>query len=224
MITAKDLEKTYVSKAVSNRVLKGINLNISEGEFVAITGRSGAGKSTLLYQLSLLDRPSVGEVTIGEVATSQLTNRKRMAFRLANFGFVFQDYALLPELTAVENVMVPMLMKGDSRAVAHEKSARALSRVGLGERLNNLPSQISGGEQQRVSVARAVAHQPSIVFADEPTASLDRETAAGVLDVLSEIHQDGQTIVMITHEAEDTKVVDRVVEIDDGQIVSDKKR
>lgn len=223
MITVHNLEKTYKSKAVSNQVLKGISLEITSGEFVAIVGRSGAGKSTLLYQLSLLDQPTAGEIIIENTKTSQLSYRKRVAFRLANFGFVFQDYALLPELTAIENVIIPMLMKGESRSEAHEKAASALASVGLQERLNNLPSQLSGGEQQRVSLARAIAHKPSILFADEPTASLDRETAQGVLEVLTEIHRGGQTIVMITHEAEDTKAVDRIITIDDGRILKDNR-
>ena len=221
MIIARQLEKVYGSKAVANRVLKGISLEITAGEFVAIVGRSGAGKSTLLYQLSLLDQPTAGEVLIDNTATSRLSYRRRVAFRLATFGFVFQDYALLPELTALENVMVPLLMTGESRAIANRQASAALAKVGLGERLTNLPSQLSGGEQQRVSVARAVANKPRILFADEPTASLDRETASGVLALLTELHQAGQTIVMITHEAEDTKITDRIITLDDGQIMSD---
>lgn len=223
MITVRELEKVYTSKAVSNRVLKGISLDIDEGEFVAIIGRSGAGKSTLLYQLGLLDEPTSGEIRIGNTDTSRLSYRKRVAFRLVNFGFVFQDYALLPELTALENVIVPLLMKGEGRIEANKKAMQALSRVGLSERLANVPSQLSGGEQQRVSVARAVAHTPSIVFADEPTASLDRTTAREVLDVLTEIHQAGQTIVMVTHEAEDTEIVDRIITLDDGLVIADKR-
>ncbi|MFA6415089.1 MAG: ATP-binding cassette domain-containing protein, partial [Candidatus Paceibacterota bacterium] len=151
MIEVKQLVKSFKDGLVETRVLKGIDLSVENGEFIAIMGRSGAGKSTLLYQISLLDEPTSGHIHINGKEVHMMSEEEKMLFRLAEFGYVFQDYALLPELTALENVALPLIMQGLSKAAANEKAARALGRVGLGARLNNLPSQLSGGEQQRVS-------------------------------------------------------------------------
>jgi putative ABC transport system ATP-binding protein len=150
-----------------------------------------------------------------------MSEHEKMLFRLTEFGYVFQDYALLPELTALENVALPLLMQGASRAVAEAKAAAALERVNLGSRLNNLPSQLSGGEQQRVSISRAIAHAPDVLFADEPTANLDAESSAIVMNIFKELHQGGQTIIMVTHEDEYARFSERIVKIDDGKIISD---
>ena len=224
MIDVKNLTKTFTDGPVETRELKGINFTITDGEFVAIMGRSGAGKSTLLYQISLLDEPTSGDITISGKDTHLMSEGERVLFRLAKFGYVFQDYALLPELTAVENVALPLLMQGLSNSVAETKAAAALERVGLGKRLKNLPSQLSGGEQQRVSISRAIAHKPEVLFADEPTANLDKEASLIVMDIFKELHQEGQTIIMVTHEAEFARFAERMVKIDDGKIVSDEKR
>lgn len=152
-----------------------------------------------------------------------MSAEEKSAFRLSRFGFVFQDYALLPELTALENVVLPLLMEGVEEHEAKEKAEAALSRVRLQHRLNNLPSQLSGGEQQRVSIARAVAHNPSILFADEPTANLDNESSKNVLELFNEFHASGQTIVMVTHEEEFAKSAERIVRLDDGKIVSEER-
>lgn len=219
MIETRDLIKTYRNGDIETRVLKGINFKADTGEFVAIMGRSGAGKSTFLYQLSLLDEPTSGEIILNGRHTHNLSERDKMRFRLNTFGYVFQDYALLPDLTALENVVVPLLMQGDSIAAAERKGAKALERVGLGERLHNLPSQLSGGEQQRASIARAIAHEPKILFADEPTANLDRQSSLRVMEIFKELHKAGQTIVMVTHEEEYGKLAERIVRLDDGKIV-----
>jgi putative ABC transport system ATP-binding protein len=150
-----------------------------------------------------------------------MSEKEKMQFRLSTFGYVFQDYALLPELTAVENVLVPLMMQGLSTHAAHAKAAKALERVGLGHRLNNLPSQLSGGEQQRVSISRAIAHDPKIIFADEPTANLDHESSKTVMDIFKELHAQGQTIIMVTHEEEFGALAERVVRLDDGSIISE---
>lgn len=222
MIDVKNLVRSFKDGPVETRVLKGIDLSIGNGEFIAIMGRSGAGKSTFLYQISLLDEPTSGEIHINGKETHHMTEREKMLFRLAEFGYVFQDYALLPELTALENVALPLLMQGLSRAVAEEKAATALTRVGLGKRLKNLPSQLSGGEQQRVSISRAIAHEPDILFADEPTANLDKESSKTVMQIFKELHEGGQTIIMVTHEEEFSRFAERIVKLDDGQIVSDE--
>lgn len=219
MITAKNIVKTFKNGSVETHVLKGINLTIQSGEFVAIMGKSGAGKSTLLYQLSLLDEPTSGTIHIENTLATDLDVEARTAFRLNELGYIFQDYALLPELTAVENVMVPLLMQGKSKSEARRIAVASLERIGLGHRENNLPSQLSGGEQQRVSVARAVAHNPKILFADEPTANLDSESGDAVIEIFRTLHAQGQTIVMVTHEKEYTTHCDRVIHLSDGQIV-----
>ncbi|MCD8508254.1 MAG: ABC transporter ATP-binding protein [Candidatus Pacebacteria bacterium] len=218
MIYIKDITKTYTNGSVVTQVLKGISLEIKEGEWVAIMGKSGAGKSTLLYQMSLLDTPTTGVITIDGVDIVHLPDDQRTDFRLRELGYVFQDYALLPELTALENVMIPMLMQNIPTKEAERIAAESLTRIGLGTKTKNRPNQLSGGEQQRVSIARAVAQKPKILFADEPTANLDNASSDAVIDIMKEIHQSGQTIVMVTHEKEYTKYCDRIIYIDDGKV------
>ena len=219
-IETRGLIKTYGKGDLETRVLKGITLSIGSGEWVAIMGRSGAGKSTLMYQISLLDEPTEGEIYINGKEVHRMTEKEKMLFRLVQFGFVFQDYALMPELTALENVLIPLLMENLSVEAATKKAEDALRRVGLGHRLGNLPSQLSGGEQQRVSIARAIAERPQILFADEPTANLDHESSGTVMQIFKELHDEGQTIVMVTHEEEYGKMADRVIRLDDGRIIS----
>lgn len=223
MIEVKNLVKTFKDGPIETRVLKGITLSVADSEFIAIMGRSGAGKSTLLYQISLLDEPTSGEIRINGKEAHTMSEHEKMLFRLAEFGYVFQDYALLPELTALENVALPLYMQGTSRSGAEAKAAEALERVGLGTRLNNLPSQLSGGEQQRVSISRAIAHMPDVLFADEPTANLDKDSSAVVMDIFKELHKGGQTIIMVTHEDEYAAFAQRVIKIDDGKIISDSR-
>ena len=196
----------------------------ADGEFVAIMGRSGAGKSTFLYQISLLDEPTGGAITIDGHDTHRMSEEQRMRFRLNKFGYVFQDYALLPELTALENVALPLLMQGKTRRVAYAEAQQSLERVELGHRLHNLPSQLSGGEQQRDSISRAIAHKPAVLFADEPTANLDNESSSKVMDTFTELHKEGQTIIMVTHEEQYAALAERLVRMDDGRIVSETKR
>lgn len=224
IITAKNLIKNFKSGQTEIRVLKGLDLEIKNGEFVTIIGRSGSGKSTLLYQLSLLDRPTSGEIIFEGHNTQDLTDDERTKLRLHELGYVFQDYALVPELTALENVLIPLLMQEVDKKIAKEKALEHLTLVGLGDRVNNLPSQLSGGEQQRVSIARAIAHEPKIIFADEPTANLDNETALTIIKIFEELHKQGQTILMVTHEEEYTHFADRSITLFDGVIKEDKKR
>lgn len=221
MIEVKNLTKSYKSGETVLTVLKDLALSVPKGQFLSITGRSGSGKSTLLYQIGLLDHPNTGDICIDGVDVSSLDKDARTTFRLNKLGYVFQDYALIPELSALENVLIPLLMQGQDRMHGEEEAKKALERIGLGDKIHNLPSQLSGGQQQRVSIARAIAHNPKIIFADEPTANLDTETSDTVLKAFLDLHKQGQTIVMVTHEAEYAKLTDRTVVLSDGKIIED---
>lgn len=221
MIEVKNITKKFETGDEVLYAVKDVSFFVKEGEFVAITGRSGSGKSTLMYQLGLLDHPTSGEVIIDGRKVTDLPNEVRTEIRLNDLGYVFQDYALLPELTALENVAVPLMMQGLSKQEAEKKAEESLHRIGLGDRLNHIPAELSGGQQQRVSIARAIAHEPKIIFADEPTANLDSESSRLVLDNLIELNKRGQTILMVTHEPEYTLVADRVITLSDGEIESD---
>lgn len=219
IITTKSLTKTFTDGDRETKVLKNIDMYIKRGEFVAIMGRSGAGKSTLLYQVGLLDTPTSGEITIDGIDIHNLTEEERIDFRLSKLGYVFQDYALLPDLTSRENVALPLLMQGIEKKIAYARADEMLDAVGLEGKYENTPPKLSGGQQQRVSIARALAHNPAILFADEPTANLDTESSMKVLKIFQEIHAKGQTIVMVTHEAEYARVADRVITMVDGNIL-----
>lgn len=222
MISVKNLYKTYGEKDLETHVLRGIYLKVQEGEFLGIMGKSGAGKSTLMYQIGLLDHPTSGEIILNGTNTERLTTEERTNLRLSILGYVFQDYALIPELSASENVMIPLLMQGKSKQEAKHIAEDTLSSVGLLHRILNKPSQLSGGEQQRVSIARAIAHKPKILFADEPTANLDTASGESIINLFRDLNKKGQTIVMVTHEDEYAKYCDRIVYLEDGKIVGEK--
>lgn len=220
IIEVKDVKKSFTDGLTVTEVLKGINFEAHEGEFVAIMGRSGAGKSTFLYQVSLLDNPTSGSIKLNGHLTDHMDSNEKTHYRLMELGYVFQDYSLLPELTALENIMVPLLMQGISNNVARQRAASALESVNLGHRSGNLPSELSGGEQQRVSIARAITHKPKILFADEPTANLDSFSSRLVMDIFKKLNkEEGLTIVMVTHEEEYGKMADRIVKLSDGLVV-----
>lgn len=218
IIEVKKLKKTYEGK-VPTHALKDVSFGIKKGEFVALMGRSGSGKSTLLHQLGLLDAPSSGEIIIDGTNVVNFTEKQKTEFRLKKLGYVFQSYALLPELTALESVYLPLMLSGVPRAEYIKKATKMLKKVGLGERIHHLPKEMSGGEQQRVAIARALVNDPAILFADEPTANLDSESSETVLKLFKDLNKDiGQTIIMVTHEPDDKKHVNRVIWLKDGVI------
>ena len=223
MILADGLGKTYVSGGRPLPVLKDVNLSISQESFVAILGPSGSGKTTLLGLLAGLDEPSAGRVYLDGVDLSTLTEDERAGFRARNVGFVFQTFHLLPTLTALENVLVPLELMGSGPARGlREGAAALLERVGLGDRLDHYPAQLSGGEQQRVSLARAFANRPRILFADEPTGNLDQETGGRVIELTEELNREAcTTLVLVTHDLALAGRAHRIVRLAGGRVVED---
>ncbi len=219
VICANKLVKTYRSGASSVKALDGISLEIAAGEFLMITGKNGSGKSTLLHQLALLDNWDSGEITINGQKTAHLPEKKRQDFRLKELGYIFQEYALISELTALENVMLPAMMLDTSKK-AKNKALEILAKVDLANKCNRLPSELSGGEQQKVAIARSLINSPKIIFADEPTANLDSTASKSVLKIFKTLNEAGDiTIVMVTHEPEELSYSTRRIELKDGRIV-----
>ncbi len=221
MINITNLVKTYPG-AIPTPALRGVSFTVAGGEFLSITGKSGSGKSTLLHQLGLIDKPTSGEITIDGVDIINLSEEQRTLFRLTSLGYVFQEYALILEFTALENVYLPAMALGNGNKGAYKERALELLRlVGLSERTDHYPTELSGGEQQRVAIARALINTPKILFADEPTANLDTESSDNVLDIFLKINGEGQTIVMVTHEPEYAALANRQIVLLDGAIISD---
>ncbi len=198
--------------------LKGISLGIGSGEFIAVMGPSGSGKSTLLSLIGGLSKSSQGLVSIDGIDLGDLGPNKLSDFRREYLGFVFQSFYLVPYLTAIENVMLPLAIQPGVNGTAHDAALEALSRVGLDAKSGRLPSQLSGGEQERVAIARAIVNKPPLILADEPTGNLDTKTGDKVLDMLGELHAEGRTIVMVTHSEENADRAERIIEIRDGEI------
>lgn len=220
IIEAHNIHKSFGTGDLETHVLKGIDLSVHEGDFMAIMGKSGAGKSTLMYQLSVLDHPTDGTLLVDGTDVLSLSEKEQTAFRLKTLGYVFQDYALVPDLSAQENIMIPLLMGNMQWDEARKTANESLDAVGLVGKYNSLPSQLSGGEQQRVSVARAIAGKPKIIFADEPTANLDSVSGNAIIELLATLNKKGQTIVMVTHEDEYTKHCNRTIYMEDGKITT----
>lgn len=219
IIETRNLVKRYTVGEVVTNALDGVSISISEGEFVAIDGKSGSGKSTLLHLLSLLDKPTSGGVLVYGDDTSHFSRERRVEIRLSTFGYVFQDYALIPELSALENVILPHFMLTGKFDDCKKHGTELLERVGLSGRLHNRPSQLSGGEQQRVAIARALVNSPHVLFADEPTANLDSDTSETIISILMELHAQGLTILMVTHEPEYARRAGRIITLADGQVM-----
>jgi putative ABC transport system ATP-binding protein len=223
-IQVDNLTRYYKSGEGVVKALDGVSFNIKKGEFIAIMGASGSGKTTMLRILGLLDKPTKGEYIINNLNLVNLPEEERSHYRLTQLGYVFQDYALIGEMNALENIYTLSLMEGKSKRESISTAHEALTKVGLGDKGKRVPDQLSGGEKQRVAVARAIAKKPKILFADEPCANLDTHTSEQVLEVFKTLNKKfGQTIVMVTHEEWHTKYVSRVIKLKDGKIISDEK-
>jgi putative ABC transport system ATP-binding protein len=219
MIAAENLSRVYHMGAVDVRALRGVSFEIGRGEFVGIMGSSGSGKSTLLHILGMLDQPTTGRLTIDGVDALALTERERTRFRLDRLGYVFQDYALIGELSAIENVFLTSLVRGAGKDEYLRTAREILDEVGLSDRVDHLQYELSGGEQQRVAIARALVNRPAIVFADEPCANLDTATSRTILDLFARLNRElGQTIVMVSHEDWHRRYFCRVIHLKDGLV------
>lgn len=218
LIELKEIYKIYEMGGEEVRANDGISLTIGRGEFVAIVGKSGSGKSTLMNIIGALDVPSSGEYLLGGKDVGSMTDNQLADIRNRMIGFIFQQYNLLPKLNLLENVELPLLYAGASNTARRMRAMASLERVGLAEKWRNLPNQLSGGQQQRVSIARALAGDPSLILADEPTGALDSKTSRSVLDFLKQLNDEGNTIVMITHDSSIAMEARRVVRVHDGKI------
>ncbi|MBU2913613.1 MULTISPECIES: ABC transporter ATP-binding protein [Reichenbachiella] len=223
MIEVKDIHKSYKMGQNSLKVLKGINLNINEGELVAIMGSSGSGKSTLLNILGMLDEAETGEYILDGVLIKNLNETKAAHYRNKFLGFVFQSFNLINYKTAAENVALPLYYQKTNRKERQEKALAYLQKVGLGEWAGHLPSEMSGGQKQRVAIARALAAAPKVLLADEPTGALDTKTSYEVMDLIQQINDEGKTILIVTHEEDIANMCKRIVRLKDGVIIEDVK-
>ncbi|MBU2559728.1 ABC transporter ATP-binding protein [archaeon] len=220
VIRLENVEKTYIMGKVKVHALRGVNLAIEKGEYVAIMGPSGSGKSTLMNQVGALDRPTKGRVFIEEHDISKMSDNELAKIRRENIGFIFQQFNLISRLTAIENVELPMWYAGMSKIKRVRRAAELLRLVGLGDRMKHRPTELSGGQMQRVCIARALANNPDIIMADEPTGNLDSKSSEDIMEILEKLNKEGRTIVMVTHEDEYAKRAGRTIIIRDGRIVS----
>ncbi len=226
IIQTIDLTKIYGSGDAEVIALHGINIVINEGEFVAIMGPSGSGKSTLMNILACLDRPTSGQYILAGEDVSEYTRKELALIRSRELGFVFQSFNLLPRATALDNVMMPMIYRREDRVGAAERrelAVAAMEKVGLADRMDHLPSELSGGQQQRVAIARALINNPLLILADEPTGNLDSKSSEEILDVLHDLHEQGKTIVLVTHDMHIAQHTERIIMIRDGKLYSDRK-
>jgi len=224
IISIKNVWKKYqLGKAEPLIVLRGINLDIQENEFIAITGPSGSGKSTMVNIIGALDRPSWGNIYLKNKNISDMSDSALAYLRGKTIGFIFQQFHLIQTLTALDNVMLPMEISGESEKDAKEKAQKILKMLGLEDRMYHKPNQLSGGQQQRVAIARALANNPEVIVADEPTGNLDSHTGRFVMDFLKEMHKKGKTIILITHDLELVKYAKRIIYIRDGEIEKESK-
>jgi putative ABC transport system ATP-binding protein len=213
------VDKVYGSGEMAVKALDGVNLTVNRGDYLAVMGASGSGKSTAMNILGCLDRPSSGSYRLNNTPVEDLSDDQLADLRNRDLGFVFQQFHLLPQLSALDNVILPMVYAGVPAAERRQRAQAALERVGLGQRLNNKPNQLSGGQQQRVAIARAIINQPALLLADEPTGALDSQTTAEVLDIFDALHRGGMTVVMVTHEDDVAARAEKIVHFRDGRIL-----
>ncbi|GEC90380.1 ABC transporter ATP-binding protein [Brevibacillus brevis] len=222
VIQIEELRKQYVIGDQEIYALRGVSLSIEEGDFVAIMGPSGSGKSSMMNVIGCLDKPTSGEFFLDGYPVSQAHDDELAVIRNQKIGFVFQNFNLLPRTTAVENVELPLLYGGTPARERREKAIRALTSVGLAERLNNKPNELSGGQQQRVSIARALVNDPVILLADEPTGALDTKTSEEIMGIFQKLNDAGKTVILVTHEPDIAEYAKRIVRFRDGQIIADE--
>ena len=223
MIKTRNLRRSYLTGTQSVDAIKGIDLDISKGEFISIMGPSGSGKTTLMNIIGCLDSPSSGEYYLNDKLVSELSDNELATIRNNEIGFVFQSFHLLARNSALDNIMLPLKYAGKDKVSALERSQEVLKQVGLSDRASHTPAELSGGQQQRVAIARALVNKPSIIFADEPTGNLDSKTGAEVMSLFKDLNTNGQTIILITHEESIAKQSNRIITIMDGLIKSDVK-
>lgn len=223
LIQARGLTKTYRMGATEVHALRGVDLEVADGEFLAIMGRSGSGKSTLLHVLGCLDRPSSGSYRLDGRAVESLSDIELSRVRGGKIGFVFQAYNLILQHTVLENVEMPLIYSGIEKKIRLERSVETLRQVGLEVKVSHRPTELSGGEVQRAAIARALAVKPSLVLADEPTGNLDSQTSEGILKLFEELHKNGTTVLLITHSRDIATYARRIIQMKDGRIVSDSK-
>ncbi len=222
IIELRDIQKIYIMGTEEVRALNGLTLDIDKGEYVAIMGASGSGKSTLMNLIGCLDTPTSGSYHLNSVAVEELDDTQLAAVRNKEIGFVFQTFNLLARTSALQNVELPLIYAGVSRSERRERARRALERVGLGDRMHHHPNELSGGQRQRVAVARALVNNPSILLADEPTGNLDSATSAEIMDLFDDLHQSGNTVIVVTHEHDIAQHSWRQVQLRDGKILADQ--
>lgn len=223
LLQLKNVSKHYQIGDITIKALDNLSFEIKKGEFVAVMGPSGSGKSTFLQVASMLAEPSKGTIILKNKDVTHYDEKDRALLRNSEIGFVFQQFNLLAKTSALENVALPLLYSGDSETTRNKKAKAMLDKVGLGNRIKNTPGQLSGGQQQRVAIARALVNNPSILFADEPTGNLDSKSGADIKKLFKNLHKEGKTIIMVTHEKYIAKIAERLITLKDGKVVSDKK-